>query len=172
MKSVLVVLVLIAGAPALAAASAPQPRKAVDPSFFSGAWYEIARTENDRQKDCQAPTYRFEPRGATTATFTLTCRKRSPTGPAEALRVTIRLPQDPARNKFKVTALGGLLSQEYWVLDIAEDQSWSILATPGGNYVWLLARRSSMDPAVQSRVMTTIRSMGYDLGKMELPRHG
>src|SRR4051812_22820880 len=97
-------LTLLALAPAIAAAkSAPEPRKAVNPAFFSGQWYEIARTDNWRQKDCEAPTYRFDPLKATTATFTLTCRHGSPSGPAESVKVNIKVPQDSQRNKFKVS---------------------------------------------------------------------
>ncbi len=172
MKRALKVLVLLAMAPTLAFAltSAPQPRKPVAPTFFTGEWYEIARTDNWRQKDCEAPTYQFEPLKATTATFTLTCRKGSPAGPPEAIRVTIRVPQDQARNKFRVSAMGGLLSTDYWVLDIADDNSWSILATPGGGYVWLLARRPALDSPTRTRLLNDIRGMGYDMNKIVLPR--
>ena len=153
------------------AAAMPQPRKPVGLTFFTGRWYEIARTNNDRQRDCQAPTYQFEPGKASTASLTLTCRKGSPAGPPDRLKVAIRIPEG-ARNKFKVTALAGLISQEYWVLDIADDESWSVLATPGGDLVWLLARRPALEPQVQSGVLNSIRGMGYDLNKIVMPRHG
>ncbi len=81
------------------------------------------------------------------------------------------MPQDPARNKFRVSAMGGLLSTDYWVLDIADDDSWSILATPGGGYVWLLTREPTVDSAEKSRLLGEIRSMGYDMNKIVLPRH-
>ncbi len=166
-------LALLALAPTMAFAltSAPQPRKPVDPAFFTGQWYEIARTDNWRQKDCEAPTYRFEPLKGSNATFTLTCRKGSPSGPPEAIKVNIRVPQDPERNKFRVSAMGGLLSTDYWVLDIADDDSWSILATPGGGYVWLLTRQPTLDSGEKSRLLAEIRAMGYDMNKIVLPRH-
>ncbi len=42
-------------APALAAA--PEPQKPVDPSRYTGRYYEIARFANANQRDCHAPTY-------------------------------------------------------------------------------------------------------------------
>ena len=165
------VIALLAAGPVLAATSAPQPTKAVNPSFFTGRWYEIARTDNFRQKDCEAPTYQFGPaKSGGSADFILTCHRGSPTGKAESLNVSIRIPSDEMRNKFKVAAMGGVLKQEYWVLDRADDLSWAIMATPGGNYVWLLARNPRLDQGLQSKLMTQIKSMGYDPAKIVLPK--
>ena len=52
----LVALLGLAG-PALAAA--PQPAKPVAANLYSGRWYEIARTTNKMQADCQASTTDF-----------------------------------------------------------------------------------------------------------------
>jgi apolipoprotein D and lipocalin family protein len=168
------ILVLLSLAPATASATltaAPPPRKAVDPVFFTGRWYEIARTDNWRQNDCEAPTYVFEPqRNPANAYFTLTCHRGAPTGKAEAARVTIKLPQDSQRNKFKVSGMGGLLSLEYSVLDVADDTSWSILATPGGGYVWILSRNPRMEPVLRDRLLGEIRAMGYDMDKIIQPK--
>jgi apolipoprotein D and lipocalin family protein len=101
----------------------------------------------------------------------LTCRKGSPTGKPETLAVTIRMPADQVRNKFMVTAMAGVMRQEYWVLDRADDLSWAIMATPGGNYVWLLARSPELDQSLKTQLMSRIRSLGYDMGKIVQPRH-
>lgn len=172
MRTVLRSLALLALLPvtALARSSAPEPKRAVDPAFFTGQWYEIARTDNWRQKDCEAPTYRFDPLKSATATFTLTCRHGSPTGPSESVKVTIKVPQDEQRNKFRVATLGGLLAADYWVLDIADDNSWSILSTAGGNYVWILSRRPTLDSSLKTRLLGDIRAMGYDMSKIIQPK--
>lgn len=170
MKKLVLLAVLLVAAPAWARSSAPEPVRAVSPSFYTGRWYEIARTENARQANCEAPTYQFAPRGdGKTAQFVLTCHRGSPAGKAESLKVNIRVPQEAPRNKFTVTAFGGVLSQEYWVLDIAEDRSWAILATPGGNYVWLLARQPIMGDALKAQLLNRIRSLGYDMSRIEQP---
>lgn len=172
MKIAIAGLALVLAAGAAMAGGAPQPRRAVHPEFFTGRWYEILRTRNDRQRECEAPTYTFEPKARPDqAGFTLACRRGSPSGKVESLQVTIRVPQDASRNKFRATALAGLLSQEYWVLDIADDRTWAILATPGGNYVWLLARRPQIEAPLKERLLEQIGTMGYDLRKIEHPRH-
>jgi apolipoprotein D and lipocalin family protein len=56
---------------------------------------------------------------------------------------------------------GGLVHQEYWILDHADDGAWAIMATPGGNYVWLLARRPVLAPAVMAAALARVRQLGY-----------
>ncbi len=163
-------LALLAPTVAFAMTSAPAARKPVDAAFFTGEWFEIARTANDYQKDCQAPTYLFQATRSRTVDLTLTCRKGSPSGPAQAMHGAVRVPQDQARTEFKVSALGGLYSMDYRVLDIAADDSWSILATTGGDYVWLLSRAPAMDSALRGHILSDIQAMGYDLSKIVLPR--
>jgi len=55
------------------------------------------------------------------------------------------------------------------VLDHADDQSWAIMATPGGHYVWLLSRQAMMDPAAKADALARVRSLGY--AKLEFPAH-
>lgn len=154
------------------AKSAPQPTKPLAKSFFTGRWYEIARTVNVRQRDCEAPTYDFKPTKDGEAPFVLTCRKGSPEGKAESLNVTIKLPTDAMGNKFRVSALGGVLATDYWVLDRADDLSWAIMATPGGNNVWLLARKAAMDPADKAAALARVKAFGYDMSKIVQPKQG
>jgi apolipoprotein D and lipocalin family protein len=64
--------------------------------------------------------------------------------------------------------LGGLKKQEYWVLDRADDQSWAIMATPGGNFVWLLSRKPAMDAAAKAAALARVKALGY--AKLEYPQ--
>lgn len=158
----------IAGA---AWAAAPQPARPVAASFYSGRWYEIARIPNAGQRDCQAPVTQFTRIGAKgdvavvsdTGEFQVrqVCRKGSPSGPARTFATRGRILPGAANAKFEMTFLGGLKKQEYWVLDCAPDNGWAIMATPGGNYVWLMSRRPRMDPAIQARIVGRIRALGY-----------
>jgi len=154
-------------------AAAPQPAKPVAATFFTGRWYEIARTENARQRGCEATTYEFSPRrNGDLTSFVLSCRKGSPTGKLESTSASVRVPTDAGRNKFRVTLLGGAIKQEYWVIDRADDLSWAIMATPGGNYVWILARKPNLDKGLKNQLMTRVKAMGYDASKIVQPRHG
>ncbi|MDO8296369.1 MAG: lipocalin family protein [Caulobacter sp.] len=148
----------IAGA---AWASAPQPTRPVSTSFYSGRWYEIARIPNAGQRDCQAPYSQFVSMGGAAFRVRQICHRGSASGPVKTFSTTGRILPGARAAKFELSFFGGLRKQEYWVLDSAPDHAWAIMATPGGNYVWLMSRTAKMDPAARARVIARIRALGY-----------
>jgi apolipoprotein D and lipocalin family protein len=160
---ILLAALCLVAAPALAARiGAPPPAKPVPADLYSGRWYELARTPNTVQRDCQGATSDFE--DFTGAAFTVvdTCHQGSPTGPAKVLKVKARMIAGSQNTRFRMAFFGGLVHQEYWILDRADDGSWAIMATPGGNYGWLLARRAALPPAVMATAMARLHQLGYD----------
>lgn len=178
--SAIAVAALLAVASA-ASAAAPPPARAVAPSFYSGRWYEIARVPNLGQRDCQAPRSEFTPLGgqgevafiATTGEFAVrqVCRKGSANGPAKVFSTKGRVLPGSHNARFEMVFLGGVKKQEYWVLDTAPDGAWAIMATPGGNYVWLLSRRPALSEAVRAAAVARIRALGYRQ-QLEFPAQG
>jgi len=161
------VLGVMAG-PALAGAR--PPAKSVPVEFYSGKWYEIARTPNSGQRDCEAASTQFTSTGARGFKVVQICRKGSAWGEAKTFNTTGTIVAGTPRNaRFSMSFLGGLKKQEYWVLDRADDQSWAIMATPGGNYVWLLSRQPDMPSAVRAAALSRVRALGY--AKLEFPAH-
>lgn len=162
-------------------AAAPQPTRPVATSFYSGLWYEIARVPNLGQRDCQAPRSEFTPLGgegdvafvATTGDFAVrqVCRKGSANGPAKVFSTRGRILPGSHNARFEMVFLGGVKKQEYWVLDTAPDGAWAIMATPGGNYVWLLSRRPAMSEAARATAVARIRALGYRQ-QLEFPAQG
>lgn len=169
MKTALVLsgALLIAALPAVAAA--PQPTKAISTSFYSGTWYEVARTPNNTQKDCQAPTSVFSPAKGGKYLMTQTCRRGSPGGPAKVWKAEGAIVPGSGNAKFKAKFFG-LVNQEYWILDTAGDNSWAIMATPGGNYVWLMSRKAVMAPAAKTAALGRIKALGYNTANLEQPK--
>ncbi|MEO8925822.1 MAG: lipocalin family protein, partial [Caulobacteraceae bacterium] len=125
---------------------APAPRKPVSSELYSGRWYEIARTPNARQKGCRGDTSDFSALSAGVFAVVETCHQGSPTGPSRVLRTKARILPGSANARFTMSFLGGLIHQQYWILDHADDDAWALMATPGGHYIWLLARRPAMEP--------------------------
>lgn len=165
----------------VASAAAPQPTRAVSTAFYSGRWFEIARVPNMGQRDCQAPVTQFTPLGgqgevafiSSTGEFSASqvCRRGSASGPAKTYTTKGRILPGTRNAKFEMAFLGGMKKQEYWVLDCAGDGSWAIMATPGGNYVWLLSRRPVMSEAAKAAAVARIRALGYQQ-KLEFPAQG
>lgn len=160
--------VLCASIAGAALAAAQPPAKPVSAAFYTGKWYEIARTPNSNQRDCQAASTQFTTTTAKGFKVVQVCRKGSASGVAKTFNTTGKIvASDPENAKFSMSFLGGLKKQEYWVLDRADDQSWAIMATPGGNYVWLLSRDAVMDPAAKDAALAKVKALGY--AKLEFP---
>ena len=127
-----------------ALAGAPAPSRPVSRDVFAGRWYEIARTPNTMQKDCQGPTTDFQDRGNGAFTVVETCHRGTARGVAKTVAARARISSPTDNTRFRLSYLGGLVHQDYWILDHADDNSWLLMATPGGNYVWLLSRRPAL----------------------------
>ena len=160
------VAALSASSPVLA--SAPEPAAKVEPSAMSGRWYEVARIPNTMQKGCQAGTSDWI-RAGDGYSVVQACRKGSPAGPRAEWKAKAKVVDPHSNAKFKLSFFGGMLSQEYWVLDAKPDQGWLILGTPGGNYLWLMSQRPALSAAVKSQALTRIKQLGYDVGRLEFP---
>jgi apolipoprotein D and lipocalin family protein len=166
----LCLLVLILIGPAVARAAAPAPVKAVAESLYSGRWYEIARTPNSRQRVCMGSTSDFE--GFSNGAFSVvnTCHEGSLTGPAKVLKAHAKIIAGSQNTRFRMGFFGGLIHQEYWILDHSGDGAWAIMATPGGHYAWLLARKPLLPPAQMSAAMARLRQLGYE--RLVFPQQG
>jgi len=158
-------LFALAGLFATAAlAGAPAPTRPVAASLYSGRWYEIARTPNAGEHDCAAPTNDFSAFLAGAFTLIQTCHTAK--GGVHVVRSKAQLMAGSQNTRFKVSFLGGLVHQEYWILDTAPDGDWAIMATPGGHYVWLLARQPTLPPAERAAAFARISALGYATDKL------
>ncbi|MDP2213897.1 lipocalin family protein [Phenylobacterium sp.] len=160
---------LLSALPSLAAAAAPEPANKVELTKMTGRWYEVARTPNAMQKACEAATADWTRTGAGYSVVQ-TCRRGTPDGPKKEWKANAT-PVDPVKNaKFKLSFFGGVMNQEYWILDHGADDGWLIMGTPGGNYVWLLSKAPQLSAAVRSQAIARIRQLGYDTSKLEFPQ--
>jgi len=154
--------VLLGSAPAIAAA--PQPTKPVAVGMYFGRWYQIAQIAQTNRHRCPGATDDFSSGPNGDYSVLVTCH--DPSGGAREIRAGVSIVQGSGAAKFKMSFFGGLISREYWVLDHAPDQSWVLMATPGGNYLWLLARRPVLDPAVRAAATARIAALGYNVGRL------
>lgn len=155
---------MLLAAPALA--GAPQPAKPVSANLYSGRWYEIVRTPNRMENGCVAATNDFSGYAGGAFQVVQTCHKGAPNGPTQVLKVSGRVEPASANAKMKLSALGGLITQEYWILDHADNNAWAIMATPAGRYVWLLSRQPMLNPADRAAAMARLRTLGFDVTRL------
>lgn len=170
-RSITLAIALSVAAASSAMAAAPQPTKPTPLSFYAGRWYEIARFPNNNQRDCQATTNDISPDRAGRYLLIQTCHRGAIAGPVKVVKGAGRIVPGSDNAKLRVTFFG-FITQEYWILDHADDDSWAIFATPGGNYVWLWSRHPTMDPSERAQALNRIRVLGYNTARLEFPQQG
>ena len=168
-RILLCALLLAAGLAGAADAAAPKPKKPIDIDRFLGRWHEIVRTPNDRQKGCHAAFGDWTRQRNGKIVVVNTCRKGSPTGPAEVTRASLTRVNEQ-RALIELNFFAGVIKQEYWILDRADDYSWAIMGTPGGNYVWIFSRKPNPSITERNRLIDRVRALGYNIDKLEVVR--
>ncbi len=124
------------------------------------------------QKDCEGPTYDFDGWEGGNFTVVLTCHKGSIGGPPKVTRAKARLLKTSDKTRFRMSFFGGLVHQDYWIPDHADDNSWAVMATPGGHYVWLLSRGPALPPAKLAAALARADALGYPSSKFVYPGQG
>lgn len=151
-----VVLAGCAGVP-----SGVEPVRDFDLPRYLGTWYEIARLDHS-----------FE-RGLSNVSATYTMRKDGGVGvlnrgydkqkgrwkQAEGKAYFVA---EPTTGHLKVSFFGPFYGS-YVVIDVDRAQySYALVCGPSRSYLWILARDTSLDPAVVDRLVAQAKDLGFD----------
>jgi apolipoprotein D and lipocalin family protein len=156
---------VLAAAPALGAA--PQAVERIELTSMMGRWYEVARVPNQLQRGCTGGASQWT---ATPGGFAVvqSCHKGAPDGPISEWRARARV-ADPSSASFRMSFFGGLISQEYRVLDHRAAEGWLILSTSDGKYLWLMSQHPTLPAAAKAEAIARIRQLGFDPARLEFP---
>lgn len=136
----------------------PQPAKGVSINRYVGRWYEIARYEQRFERGCSNVTADYALRDDGKLQVVNSCRRSD--GSLRIARGAART-VSASNAKLKVSFFGPF-EGDYWVLDHADDYSWSIVGEPTGRYLWILARQPKPESALVDDLIGRARTMGYD----------
>lgn len=143
----------------------PEPAKPVEISRYLGRWYELARYEQGFQKDCEGVSADYALRAD--GKISVLNRCRNPDGAIKDATGRAKI-VDPATNaKLKVSFFGPFYG-DYWVLDHADDYSWSIVGEPSGRYLWILSRDAAPGQERLGALIARARAMGYDTSMLRI----
>ncbi|WP_091736620.1 lipocalin family protein [Phenylobacterium immobile] len=144
----------------------PVPR--LELSQMMGRWYEVARTPNALQRNCQAGASEWTPAQGGFAVVQ-SCRKGAANGPLAQWKAKATVADPSSNARFKMVFFGGMVSQDYVVLEHKDEQGWLILATANGKYLWLMSQRPTLASAVRAQAIQRIRQLGFDPARLEFP---
>ena len=175
LKKLLTVILILSGTTTLAGAEQPKALAvvpSVDLSRYTGKWYEIARLPNRFQKNCA---------GDVTAVYSLLadnqmkvvngCRqKNGQTDQAEgqARLANKRGPNSILEVRFAPAWLSWMSAVwgDYWIIDLADDYSYSVVGTPDRKYLWVLARTPNLDEAIYQRILQQTAAQGFAVAQL------
>lgn len=144
-------------------AAVPQPAKPVDLNRYLGRWYELARYEAGFQKDCEAVTADYSLRDDGLIGVLNRCRQGAVDGPVKQAEARARIVEGSDNAKLKVSFFGPFYVGDYWVLDHADDYSWSIVGEPSGRYLWILSREARPGAETRQALRSRVQALGYEL---------
>ncbi len=149
-------------------AAVPQPAKSVELSRYLGNWFELARYEQAFQRNCDGVTADYALRAD--GRISVLNRCRNPDGTIKTAKGKAKVVDAATGAKLKVSFFGPFFG-DYWVLDHADDYSWSIVGEPSGRYLWLLARESSPGRAQLDALIVRAKALGYDTSMLRITSH-
>lgn len=153
-------------------AAAPPPVKTIDAGrFFTGRWYEIARTPMSLTDGCVAGTTDYFARPDGTLVDRDACRMGTPEGREKVYQGPVTFLDPGANNKVDVryTVYGFIpVNRTYWMLDHGADYSWFIVTDPAFDMMSLFTRSPRPSAAEVAALTARARAFGY-AGKLEYP---
>ena len=135
--------------------------QSVNVDRYLGRWYEIARFPNSFEEGCEGVTADYALREVGMISVVNTCRKGSPDGEIEIARGRARIVDETTNAKLKVSFFGPFWA-DYWILDVAEDYSVSLVGEPEGRYLWVLSRTPEISDETRDEALSTLSDLGYD----------
>ncbi|QJU59331.1 lipocalin family protein [Sphingomonas sp. AP4-R1] len=146
----------------------PRPAKPVDLNRYVGLWYELARYENRFEKDCDYVTARYTLRDD--GLVDVLNASRGAGGAIKSIKGRAKRIEGSHGARLKVSFFGPFYVGDYWILDRADDYSWSIVGEPSGRYLWLLSRNDHPSLEMRDAIFERTRQLGYDLSLLRMTR--
>ncbi len=147
----------------------PEPARNVDLERYLGRWYKLARYDARFERGCEGVTAEYARRPDGLVSVLNTCRLGAPDGPTRSATGRARLVPGSGNAKLRVSFFGPFFGN-YWVLDRADDYTWSIVGEPSGKYLWILHRDPVPSPAAVADLVARVRSLGYDTSLLRMTR--
>lgn len=126
-----------------------------------GRWYEIARFENRFEKNCEGVTADYSIRSDGLIRVVNTCRTGAVNGKARAANGKARIKDTTTNAKLEVSFFGPFWG-DYWIIDLTDDYSRSIVGEPSGRYLWILSRTPTISETSRADALTKLSALGYN----------
>lgn len=166
----LIALLLVLGVAACAVqpvnrdpGAAPLPVASIETEPYLGLWHEAARLPNSFERNCARATAAYALREDGLLSVRNTCFRAD--GETRDANGRARRVGEGLQGKLEVSFFGPFWG-DYWVLERADDYSWSVVGEPSGRYLWVLTRAETISAEERAGFDARLRALGYDTSKL------
>jgi apolipoprotein D and lipocalin family protein len=139
----------------------------IDFDRYVGRWYEIASFPQRFQEGCVATTANYTRRDDGRLRVENECRNGSFDGDLRRVE-GVAWVADPSASQAKLKVqFFWPFRGDYWVIELDPEYRYAVVGHPSRNYLWILARTRTLEPAVYEALLARIASHGYDLEWLE-----
>jgi apolipoprotein D and lipocalin family protein len=162
------VLSLACGACWRAPAPLPELRTAprVDLRRYTGTWFEIASFPTWFQRGCYATRATYTLRADGDIDVRNECRQGALDGPPTVATGTAWVVDKTTNAKLEVQFFWPFRG-DYWILEVDPNYQYAVVGHPSREYLWVLARRPSMDAATYERLVAGLAAQGYKVDRLQ-----
>jgi apolipoprotein D and lipocalin family protein len=137
----------------------------VDLGRYVGTWYEIANFPQSFQRGCVATTATYTARADGDIDVLNRCRKDSLDGKEKIAKGRARAVDRTTNAKLEVSFFRPFWGA-YWIIDLGSNYEYAVVGHPGRDYLWILSRTPTMEPAVYEGIIQPLRQHGYEVDKL------
>ncbi|MGZ8216678.1 lipocalin family protein [Methylomagnum sp.] len=141
------------------------PVKGFDINRYLGTWHEIARLDHGFERGLThvSAEYRMDKDGQIRVINRGFNLKR---GQWEATDAKAYFIDSPDVGRLKVSFFGPFYGS-YNIIELDEkNYSWALVTGPSRNFLWILSRDKTLDPAAMTHLIEKAKSLGFKLEKI------
>lgn len=132
---------------------------------YLGDWHEIASYPQRFQEGCHNTTANYTLGEDGDIVVVNRCNKGSVDGPESVATGRARV-VDPSTNAKLEVSFFGPFWGDYWIIDLGPDYEYAVVGHPGRDYLWVLSRTPTLEPAVYDGILARLSEKNYDLGRL------
>ena len=137
----------------------------VDLQRYLGTWFEIASYPQRFQAGCTATTADYALRADGKIRVINRCRKGGLDGKLDKAEGLARVVDGEGNAKLEVSFFRPFWG-DYWIIDLDPDYRYAVVGHPGRDYLWILSREPSMEPATYDAILARLQDQHYDTSRL------
>ncbi len=139
----------------------------VDLDRYTGKWYEIASYPQRFQRGCVATSATYTRRADGRIDVLNECRNQSLDGELRRAEGVAWIADPGESNAKLLVQFFWPFRGDYWIIELDDDYRYAVIGHPSREYLWILARTPSLEPALYARLLERIEAHGYALEPLE-----